>query len=297
MIERTRPPARTIAALVSDVDGTLVTDDKTLTKRAEAAVAQLHARGILFTVVSSRPPRGLCTLLKPLNITAPIGGFNGAVIAAPDLSVITEHLLRPEVAEQAIEMLDARGVQSWVFAGKDWLARRSDGSHVEHEKHTIGISPTIVKDFEPFLGIAAKIVGVSVDFDLLARCEHEVRAALSGHATVARSQPYYLDVTHPLANKGAAFSEIAKLLAVPQAEIAVIGDGANDIAMFERSGLSVAMGNASPDVQRSADFVTDRNRDEGFARAVERYILRGDRSNAQAPKAVGGAMSRPSGSA
>ena len=75
-------------------------------------------------------------------------------------------------------------------------------------------------------------------------------------------------------------SEIAKLLAVPLAEIAVIGDGSNDVAMFERSGLSIAMGNASPAVQQAADFVTDSNRDEGFANAIERFILGGGRSNA-----------------
>jgi hydroxymethylpyrimidine pyrophosphatase-like HAD family hydrolase len=65
------------------------------------------------------------------------------------------------------------------------------------------------------------------------------------------------------------------------AEIAVIGDGGNDVAMFERGGLSIAMGNASPQVQRAADFVTDSNRDDGFAKAIERFILSGDRSNAR----------------
>ncbi len=61
----------------------------------------------------------------------------------------------------------------------------------------------------------------------------------------------------------------------------MIGDSGNDIAMFERSGLSIAMGNASPEVRRAADFVTDSNREEGFANAIERFILGGDRSNAQ----------------
>ena len=142
--------------------------------------------------------------------------------------------------------------------------------------------PKIVEDFEAFLDGAAKIVGVSRDFELLARCESDVRAALADNASVARSQPYYLDITHPLANKGAALSEIAKLLAVPLAEIAVIGDGGNDVAMFERSGLSIAMGNASPEVQQAADFVTDSNREEGFANAVERFILGGGRSSKRA---------------
>jgi hydroxymethylpyrimidine pyrophosphatase-like HAD family hydrolase len=78
-------------------------------------------------------------------------------------------------------------------------------------------------------------------------------------------------------------------LAIPLAEIAVIGDGGNDVAMFERSGLSIAMGNAGPPVRRAADFVTDSNRDEGFANAVERFILGGDRSNAKVGAAPAGA--------
>src|SRR6266446_4127402 len=118
-----RPVPIKISALVSDVDGTLVTHDKHLPARTVAAVAALHARGIIFAVISSRPPRGLRMLLAPLHITTPIGGFNGGVIAAPDLSVITEHLLLPQVARRAVDMLDARGVQSWVFAGQDWLVR------------------------------------------------------------------------------------------------------------------------------------------------------------------------------
>jgi Cof subfamily protein (haloacid dehalogenase superfamily) len=259
-----------------------VTDDKLLTTRSRAAVARLQARGIVFTIISSRPPRGLRMLLAPLEITTPIGCFNGGLIATADLSVISDHLLSPEVARRAVEMLDARGAQSWVFAGQDWLARDAGGPYVGLEERTVGFRPTIVEDFGPALGGAAKIVGVSADSELLGRCERDLRAALAAQASVARSQPYYLDITHPLANKGDALSELAKLLAFPLAEIAVIGDGGNDIAMFERSGLSIAMGNAGPDVRRAADFVTDTNREEGFANAIERFILAGNRSNAQA---------------
>jgi hypothetical protein len=281
-----RYPATKISAVISDVDGTLVNDDKVLTARAQAAVAQLRARGIIFTIISSRPPRGLRMLLDRLAITVPIGCFNGGVIAMPDLSVISDHLLPSEVARRAVEMLDAGGVQSWVFAGQEWVTRDCGGPYVGLEARTVGFGPTIVKDFGPALDVAAKIVGVSADFELLAQCERDMRAALADQASVARSQPYYLDITHPLANKGVALSEIARLLAVPLAEIAVVGDGGNDIAMFAHSGLSIAMGNAGPDVQRAADFVTDTNREEGFASAIERFILAGDRSNALAGAAV-----------
>jgi Cof subfamily protein (haloacid dehalogenase superfamily) len=287
-MSRARPSAFKCSAVVSDVDGTLVTDDKRLTGRAQAAVAELRASGIAFSIISARPPRGLCMLLDPLGITTPLSGFNGGVITTPDLSVITEHLLSPDIARRTIEMLDARRVQVWVFSGQDWLVRDPSGPYVRLEQRTVGFRPTVVEDFGHLLDAAAKIVGVSRDFEFLAGCERDLRATLADQATVARSQSYYLDITHPLANKGVALSELAKLLAVPLAEIAVIGDGGNDVAMFERSGLSIAMGNASAEVQRAADFMTDSNREDGFANAIERFILGYNRPNMRGETAPAG---------
>jgi Cof subfamily protein (haloacid dehalogenase superfamily) len=283
-----RVPATKISAVVSDVDGTLVTDDKVLTERAQSAVAKLHASGIIFGVISARPPRGMFMLLGPLGITTPLIGFNGGVLTDPDLTIITEHLLLPETARRAVDLLDAHGAQVWVFSGQDWLLRDADGPYVALERRTVGFRPTIVGEFGSALDVAAKIVGVSGDFALLAQCEHDAAVALAGRASVVRSQAYYLDITHLLANKGVALSELAKLLAIPLAEIAVIGDGGNDVGMFEQGGLSIAMGNAKPEVQQAADFVTNSNDDDGFADAIERFILGGHRSNAPAKADRGG---------
>jgi Cof subfamily protein (haloacid dehalogenase superfamily) len=271
-----------ISAVVSDADGTLVTDDKLLTPRTRAVVAKLHARQVVFGVISARPPRGLLTLREPLAITTPMIGFNGAVVVNPDLAIITEHLLSPRVARRAVELLTSHRAKVWVFGVKDWLMRHADDPYVALEERTVGFRPKIVGDFGSALNVAAKIVGVSTDFALLARCEHDVAALLAGQANVVRSQAYYLDITHPLANKGVALTEFAKLLAIPLAEIAVIGDGGNDVAMFERSGLSIAMGNASPEVKRTADFVTNSNLEDGFADAIERFVLGGQRANVPA---------------
>src|SRR5271163_111727 len=123
MISPPRSPATKISAVISDVDGTLVTDDKVLTARAEAAVAGLSAEGIVFTIISSRPPRGVRMLMEPLRIKWPLAGFNGGVVSRPDLTVVNEHLLAPETARKAVERLDARGLQVWVFSGRDWWVR------------------------------------------------------------------------------------------------------------------------------------------------------------------------------
>jgi hypothetical protein len=282
MTTSTRIPSTKISAVVSDVDGTLVTDEKILTERARSAVAKLQASGVIFGVISARPPRGLLMLLGPLQITTPLIGFNGGVLTGPDMTIITEHLLSPEIARRAVDLLDTHRAQVWLFSGQDWLLRDADQPYVELEQRTVGFRPTIVEDFGSALDAAAKIVGVSRDFALLAKCEHAAATAFAGQACVVRSQAYYLDITHPLANKGVALSEFAKLLAIPLVEIAVIGDGGNDVAMFERSGLSIAMGNAKPAVREAADFVTDSNGDDGFANAIEKIILGGHRSNVPA---------------
>jgi Cof subfamily protein (haloacid dehalogenase superfamily) len=268
-----------ISALVSDVDGTLVTDDKVLTEGAQKAVADLNTAGIMFAIISSRPPRGLRILVESLRVTTPVCGFNGGVIASPDLSVISERHLSPEVARRAIDLFDMHNIQVWVFSGRHWLLRDPNGAYVTHEEHTIGFCPIRVEDFGSSLDAADKIVGVSMDFKILAECARDFRTVFTDHASIALSQPYYLDITHPLANKGAALAELSKLLAVPLAEIAVIGDGGNDIAMFERGGLSIAMGNASFAVRGAADLVTDSNQQDGFAHAIQRIIIGGDHSS------------------
>lgn len=287
-----RSPATMISAVVSDVDGTLVTDDKILTARTRAAVAGLRAREVAFAIISSRPPRGLRMLIDALGITTPVAGFNGGLVTTPGLSPLTQHLMSPVAARQAVEIIEAHAAQAWLFRGEDWLTRYPAGPYVGLEEKTILYRPIVVEDFGAALDATSKIVAVSDNFDLLTRLEPIARAALAENAAIARSQPYYLDFTHPLANKGVALSELAQLLSIPVAEIAVIGDGGNDVAMFERAGLSIAMGNAAPQVQGAADFVTDPNGQDGFANAIERYVLGGDRLSAPASRAAAGTRIR-----
>src|SRR6185437_8402945 len=97
---------------------------------------------------------------------------------------------------------------------------------------------------------------------------------LGDRGSGARSQPYYLDVTSPLANKGGVVTMLARLTKIQPDEIATIGDMPNDVLMFKKSGLSIAMGNSSDEVKSQATEVTDSNRDEGFAKAVRKFILK-----------------------
>jgi Cof subfamily protein (haloacid dehalogenase superfamily) len=272
-----RVPATKISAIVSDVDGTLVTKDKQLTDRTRLAVAAIRKAGVPFSVISSRPPRGMAPLMKALGVDRPSAGFNGGVIVTPDLQALQQRLASPDSARRTIDFLAQRGIDTWVFSGQDWLLQNAAGPYVDHEARTVGFPPIVVGEFGEALDTAAKIVGVSDKHDFLEECEIELARLLGSAATVVRSQLYYLDITDRLANKGAGLLELARLLGVPPAEVAVIGDGSNDVTMFEQSGLSIAMGNAQPAVREKADFVTASNSEEGFAMAIERFILGGER--------------------
>jgi len=261
-----------IALVVSDVDGTLLTKDKTLTDAAKAAARRLHGTGIGFTIVSSRPTIGMDFLIAPLEIKLPIGAFNGSSIVDPQMNPVEQHLIPPSAVARSLDILNQFGVDIWLFTNDQWLTRHRDGEYVPNEKRAIKHDPTIVADFSPFLSRACKVVGSSSDPDLLVRCEAAMREALGPQALAVRSQSYYLDITPPGADKGTFVRSIARRLGISTDAVATIGDMQNDIAMFHVSGLSFAMGNATDDVKSHATHVTASNEDEGFAKAMETIL-------------------------
>ena len=264
-----------IALVVSDVDGTLLTKDKILTDGARAAVRRLHEAGIGFTLTSSRPTSGMRFLIEPLQITLPIGSFNGSCIVDPQLNPIEQHLIPAPATQRALDVLDEYGADIWLFTSDLWLTRNGSGEYVPNEKRAIRADPNIVADFTPYVASACKIVGASADAALLQRCEIAMQQTLGAQATAVRSQSYYLDVTPPDRNKGTFVQTMARRLGVPLDAVATIGDMQNDLAMFRTSGVSFAMGNATDDVKKMATHVTASNENEGFAGAIE-MILKGN---------------------
>jgi len=280
---------RDIRLLLADVDGTLVTNRKVLTPRAREAARHLRAQGVELAITSGRPPRGMAMLVEPLGLTTPVYGFNGGMVVEPDLrTILEERTLSLAVAEEVVEALLRASLDVWVYRGSDWFIRDRAAPHVATEQATVQFEPSVVADLHTVLDGAVKIVGVGDDYALMARTEAELREQVVHDASAARSQPYYLDVTHLDANKGAVCRDLQDRLDIPSSRIAAIGDMPTDVMMFSVAGTSIAMGNASADVQRCARFVTTSNEDDGFANAVERIVL----ARAPTPQATLGLPSR-----
>ncbi len=272
MNSQAKPENLRVRLVIADVDGTLVTQDKELTPRAIEAVKKLHQAGILFGITSGRPPRGMTMLIEPLEITEPIAGFNGGVVVKPDLTPISQQLLPPEVAAEVVRMVLKHGLDIFLYTDSDWFVHNANAPHVAREAWTVQFQPTVVPDFDSHMDSVVKVTGVSDDLDAVARCEKDLQEWSADRVSAARSQPYYLNVTNPKANKGGVVEMFSKLCNLPPSQIATIGDMPNDVLMFKKSGISIAMGNASPEVQKAATFVTASNQEDGFAKAMERLL-------------------------
>jgi Cof subfamily protein (haloacid dehalogenase superfamily) len=264
-----------IRLLLADVDGTLVTQEKLLTEQAAAAAQELRDAGITLALTSGRPPRGMSMLIAPLKLEGAIAGFNGGVFVNPDLSVIESHLLDAATAKETLSLILDQKLDAWLYTETEWLIRDSKAAHVARETWTVKFDAKVVPSFtDAHLKDAVKIVGVSDDLDRVAACEKLAQQKLGQRASAARSQPYYLDVTSPQANKGEVVTMLARLQGIAPEQIATIGDMPNDVLMFRKSGFSIAMGNASDEVKGQASAVTDSNENEGFAKAVRKFILK-----------------------
>jgi Cof subfamily protein (haloacid dehalogenase superfamily) len=262
-----------VQLVLADVDGTLVTPDKTITERARAAVRKLADANIAFAIVSGRPPRGMAMLTEPLALRTPIAGFNGGVLVSPDMTSFEIKAVAPKLVGPIVQALIQRGLDAWLYQWNEWLLRDPTAPHVAREQSNVRFAPIVTKDLEGRYGGVVKIVGVSDDRSVMEACENDLRDRFGEVVSVARSQTYYLDITHPDANKGSVLRRLARELGISHESVVTIGDMPNDVLMFSLSGLSIAMGQSSEEVKRTARRVTRSNTDEGFAEAIERYVL------------------------
>ncbi|MGD0055838.1 MAG: Cof-type HAD-IIB family hydrolase [Acidimicrobiales bacterium] len=263
-----------VRLLLADVDGTLVTNDKVLTDRSIEAVGHLRDAGILFALTSARPPQGLAMFVEPLAITTPLGALNGALITDVNQKILEELTITPNLEPPIADLLSSFGLSVWIYQGADWFVLDPHGPHVEHESRTCQCEPTVLPSFASVDHDITKIVGVSDDPVATEAANTAMHDRYGQTVLATRSQTYFIDVTSPGASKGHVVQYLSTMFDIDPSEIATIGDMHNDISMFQVSGLSIAMGNGDDRVRQAATEVTTTNEDEGFANAVEKFILK-----------------------
>ncbi|HVP53876.1 MAG TPA: HAD family hydrolase [Candidatus Eisenbacteria bacterium] len=261
-----------IALVISDVDGTLLDNEKQLTSGAPAAVQRLYDAGIRFTIASARPPRMIRELVRMLKIREPLACFNGALFVSPDETVLHKFPMSTADAQAVADYIVQRKFDLWVWTDNDWYVSNPAGPHVARHERQMGRKATPLFGHDMSRFDVLKLVGVCDDHDAIAKAEAEMVELGTRSISGTRSSPYYLDVTDARANKGEAVLTISQMLQIPTQQIATIGDMSTDALMFHKSGISIAMGNALDDVKAQAKYVTRTNEENGFAYAMDHYV-------------------------
>lgn len=265
------PAVLPIALVISDIDGTLITSNHEIAESTRRAAMRLYERGINLSLCSSRPPRSIRPLAEELALRSPFAAFNGALIVTADGEVKLRSTLQPAIIARLKAISDDFGIGLWLYDEEDWWVAARD-AFVEREAHTSGFEPRIEGYDERLKTEATKLTIVGKP-ELVAQAEGRVLTELASDVSASRSKPRFLDVTAYGIHKGSAVRRIASVFKVTPAQVAVIGDGPNDIEMFREAGLSIAMGQGVDEVIEAARFITSSNDNDGWARGIEKYVL------------------------
>src|SRR3974390_1027206 len=212
-----------VELVISDVDGTLLDEKKRLTPGAPGPAQRLYAAGIRFTIASARPPKMVRELVRSLEVREPFACFNGALIVAPDETVLHKLPMSPSDAQLVADRILADAFELWVWTDKDWYVTDPTGPHVAHHEELMGGRANLLTTRDMSQFDVLKLVGVSDDHDALARAEAEMVYLGAKSISATRSSPYYLDVTDASANKGQVVMTLSEMLHLNPARIATIG--------------------------------------------------------------------------
>ncbi len=260
-----------ISLVISDIDGTLITSNHELTESTISAASALRRAGVQLSLASSRPPLAILPIVEQLGLVAPFAAFNGAVVIEANRHVVAEGTIAPQTTARVKAIADELALDVWLYDTRSWWAARRT-AFVEREEHTSGLKAVLEGYSDQSRQRLNKLTVVGLP-ELVARAEKRVRSEFTNEVSASRSKPRFLDITSHGWHKGAVVGRLAEHFMTPREKIAVIGDGPNDIEMFEQAGLSIAMGQSVDEVRQHARFVTASNDDEGWALAINRYVL------------------------
>ncbi len=270
-----------ISLITVDMDGTLLDEQKRLSRRCREAILAAQRKGVAFSICTGRFPENAAIVLKDHGIDCPVIGLNGGMTTdAPFGKVISSHPMDRASAKEVFAMLERLGAAYFMF-GRGSVATRVDGDRHHSQAH-FGDRLALEAGVQYRFGYEACVEALGRDlykFFVYPRKDREelraVRAALGAIPSVALTQSgeTNIEVIPPHVDKGTGLSELAAFLGIPLERTMAIGDEENDLPMIRAAGIGIAMGNASAAVREGSDFVTLSNTEDGVAAAIEKFAL------------------------
>ncbi len=263
-----------------DLDGTLLTDKKTISPATLEALSRAHAQGVYLVPVTGRPYKGIPKNVRDLPYMRYMISCNGASIRdSHQETILQASLIEADTAKKLVALLhryhlpfevllDGVGyAEPWVY--ESLIAKSPEGSFLRnYVRDTRETVPDI-------LAFVEKARGLEEIFVIAGATQETLLAELSALPPLQIVHPAVgaLEITAEGVDKGKALLALAEHLRLSQAETMAIGDSGNDVAMLRQAGHAVAMGNAPQSVKDLAHSITDTNEQDGVAKALLQFVL------------------------
>ena len=264
--------------LVLDVDGTLLNDEREISKRTLAALLKVQQMGVRIVLASGRPTYGLMPLAKVLEL-GNYGGFvlsyNGCqIIKAQNGEILFERRINPEMLPYLEKKARKNGFAIFTYHDDTLITDSPDNEYIKNEALLNNLKIIREDEFSTAIDFApCKCMLVSDKEKALIGLEQHWEKRLAGTLDAFRSEPYFLEVVPCGVNKANTLGALLEHLGVTREEVIAVGDGVCDVTMLQLAGMGVAMGHSQDSVKVCADYVTASNEEDGVALAVEKLIL------------------------
>ena len=264
--------------LVLDVDGTLLNDEREISKRTLAALLKVQQMGVRIVLASGRPTYGLMPLAKTLEL-GNYGGFvlsyNGCqIITAQNGEILFERRINPEMLPYLEKKARKNGFAIFTYHDDTLITDSPDNEYIKNEALLNNLKIIKEDEFSTAIDFApCKCMLVSDKEKALIGLEQHWEKRLAGTLDAFRSEPYFLEVVPCGVNKANTLGALLEHLGVTREEVIAVGDGVCDVTMLQLAGMGVAMGHSQDSVKVCADYVTASNEEDGVALAVEKLIL------------------------
>jgi Cof subfamily protein (haloacid dehalogenase superfamily) len=265
-----------------DMDGTLLREDKTISKETHKAIQRAKTKGVKVVLTTGRPIDGVKRYLKELDLINDddyVISYNGALVQnTKTKEVIAQTVMSLDDIDYLYKISQELKVNIHALTDSSCITPKwSKYSQVEADINDIPL------DFIDFNNINKDTIIVKIMFidepEHLSHVISKLPPEIYEKYTVLKSTPYFLEFLDKRVNKGAGVGILAKKLGIKTEEIICVGDAGNDLHMIQFAGLGVAMGNAFPEVKEVADYVTLSNEDNGVAHVINKFVLKEEKAS------------------
>lgn len=262
--------------IAMDMDGTLLTEEKIISKKTKEAIMKAKEKGIKIVLASGRPLEGIERYLEELELRSGedyVLSFNGCLVQnTVTKEIILKTTLKGSDLHYLYDISKKIGVNIHAFS-KQGCITPVVTKYSELEGSINGI-PVLEIDYDEIDDNEDITKVMMVDEpNILDEAIKALPKEVYEEYTVVRSAPYFLEFLNKNGNKGVGVKALVEHLGITQQEVICMGDAGNDLHMIEYAGLGVAMENAFEEVKQVANYITKSNENDGVAHVIEKFIL------------------------